>query len=361
MDNNKDYYKKYLKYKGKYLKYTEKYKLSGGSGIKIKSTNGENKVVDKSWSDGKNKNPITLYSDNLNNPNQTFLMKEYKGMKFITDENNLCISDNGKKENGSNMIMDICNINSPDQQFNFRAKLPDNKNVFENKNKDKCLDSNWNQNLIYWNCDINNKNQQFEIVNSDINITDIKKNTNLRTLFPVNKVDNDNTGKITSHINSKIQNLILAYPVNFKLRDFTRPTDVEPYTDSVDLGDIEGEDIEADAKVPLSSSLFIAYRATELKPGAGTHSEVWCKLIWTALSRSLLPNTQFIPEEWIDIEYNNIADELLSIDNKNGWAIYAMSILTDSNEEFYNDIQNNFNKITFAKAFKIYAKLFTPI
>ena len=173
----KDYSKKYLKYKEKYLKYKEKYKLEGGNSIKIKTN--LNKVIDKNNSDGTNNKPLIINNNIPQNPNQTFLMKEYNDKIFFADENKNCISDNGKQENGSTMIMKKCDIADINQQFSINTKIEDNKYVFENKNKNKCLDHTYNKKLKYWDCDNKHPNQQFTIVDSEKKIDDINLNVNI--------------------------------------------------------------------------------------------------------------------------------------------------------------------------------------
>ena len=177
MDND-NFENKYFK---KYLKYKEKYKLAGGAnsagggsdtkrtqGVKIKSnTDSSNKVIDRNWSNGSNKNPIHFYNDTNGSENQTFFIKTHNDNLFFVDKHKLCISDKGRGDNLSPMVMDVCNINDPNQQFKYE-KIDSTKFVYKNESKNKCLDSNNNNGLIYYNCDKNNPNQQFKLIYTDV-------------------------------------------------------------------------------------------------------------------------------------------------------------------------------------------------
>ena len=169
-----NYYKKYLKYK-------EKYKLLGGNSIKIKTNT--NNFVDKTYLYGVN-NSLKIKPENVKNTNQTFLMKEYNGKTFFADENKNCISDNGQNTNASLLSMKTCDISNPDQQFSIHKNIAEDKYVFENKNKGKCLDHLYNQKLYYSGCNAN-PTQQFTISKSeqkidDIDLTNYDANVNLQ-------------------------------------------------------------------------------------------------------------------------------------------------------------------------------------
>jgi hypothetical protein len=199
-------------YKKKFLKYNQKIEMHGGAqhipeiGVRKKIKNiSTNKCLDDSRLRepglGNENKGLTVWNCNANfvdnrNPNQEFQLinrqidekgNTYYNIKKDTEwyaRNNggemlnLCVEKNDEHQKyGYN----ICNDNDNQLFELIEGKYYGDKRGFllKNKNTDKCIDVDQfyqedGKSIHYWECDVNNDNQNFELIYNELSINNVE-------------------------------------------------------------------------------------------------------------------------------------------------------------------------------------------